>query len=151
MDSWDFIVKHRGDKAVESIDLYFVDVDRLESIRKNTPPNTPINPDQYSRFLHIDKMYPKGLESLFAKQFIWSPDTREHGHYSVDISGSTGRFHEDLFIEKTEGKNMYASAARVEEIDTKRPLLICRDRSFPKSVAPTIVTDQDCFPDWIAH
>jgi hypothetical protein len=148
-NAWDFIIKHRGDKAVESIDVLFNDVYRLEYIRKNTPPNTVVNPNEWSVFFHIDKMYPKGLGSLFAKQFIWKPDSLDHGQYSLDISTSSGRFHEDLFVEKTNGK--YTNAARVEEIDTKRTLFVCRDRDFPKSLAPAIVSKSNCFPDWITQ
>jgi hypothetical protein len=148
-NAWDFILKHRGDKAVESIDVLFNDVYRLQSIRKNTPQKTVVNPSEWSVFLHIDKMYPKGLGSLFAKQFIWKPDSLDHGQYSLDISASTGRFHEDLFVEKANGK--YTNAARVEEIDTKRTLFVCRDRDFPKSLAPAMVAENNCFPDWITQ
>jgi hypothetical protein len=148
-NAWDFIIKHRGDKAVDSIDVLFTDAYRLQSIRKNTPPNTSVDPSQWSFFFHIDKMYPKGLGQLFAKQVIWKPDSLDHGQYSLDISASTGRFHEDLFIEKTNGK--YTDAARVDDIDAERTLFVCRDRDFPTSLAPSIVAKNNCFPDWITH
>jgi len=146
-DTWDFIIKHEGEREVESIDLMFVDAEKLHAIQKATPPQTDVLPSEYSVLLHVDKMYPRGRGSLFAKQFIWKPYTLEHEHYTVEISASTGRFHEDLFVEKAEGK--WTDAARVEEIDTKEILFVCRDSGFPHSVAPKITAKRNCFPDWI--
>lgn len=114
-DSWDFIIAHKGNDKVESIDLQFIDLDKLNNIRKT---QTSADPNGYSVFLHLDQMYPKEKGSLFAKQFIWKPFSLEHGHYTVYISTSTGRFHEELYIEKVVDKWKYA--AKVEDIDTKK-------------------------------
>jgi hypothetical protein len=143
-DSWDFIIKHEGKQEVESIDLMFVDTDKLHDIQKS---KTSALPSEYSIFLHVDKMYPKGRGSLFAKQFIWKPYIFEHEHYTAEISASTGRFHEDLFVEKVAGKWNFAT--KVTEIDTKRTLFICRDNGFPRPVALEIIARNNCFPGWI--
>jgi hypothetical protein len=146
-DTWDFIIKHEGEREVESIDLMFVDVEKLHFIQKTTPPQTDVPPTEYSVLLHVDKMYPKGRGSLFAKQFIWKPFSLDHEHYTVDVSASTGRFHEDLFVEQVEGK--WTNAAKVEDAETKKTLFICRDSGFPDSMAPMVVARRNCWPDWI--
>lgn len=146
-DTWDFIIRHEGEREVESVDLMFVDVEKLHFIQKTTPPQTDVLPTEYSVLLHIDKMYPKGRGSLFAKQFIWKPFSLDHEHYTVDVSASTGRFHEDLFVEKVEGK--WTNAAKVADVETKKTLFICRDGGFPGSLAPMVVARRNCWPDWI--
>jgi hypothetical protein len=40
-DSWDFIIAHKGNDKVESIDLQFIDLDKLNNIRKPRHPRTP--------------------------------------------------------------------------------------------------------------
>jgi len=144
-DSWDFIVVHKGSEKIESIDVMFVDADRLEHIQKATAPGINVLPQEYSIFLHIDQMFPKGRGSLFAKQFIWKPFSLEHGHYRTDISASTGRFHEDLYIEKVKDKWQYA--ALVTDIDRQDLRFVCRDNSFPMSVAHKIVSKRNCWPE----
>jgi hypothetical protein len=150
-NSWDFVLKHQGDKEIESIDVLFQDEHKLEAIRESTPPQAAVNPTDYSVFFsvffHVDKMYPKGLGSLFAKQFIWKPDSLGHGKYSLNISASTGRFHEDLYVESVGGE--YTNAAKVQEIGTKAVLFVCRDHDFPKALAPEIKGKNNCFPDWL--
>lgn len=144
IDSWDFIVVHKGNEKVESIDMQLLDVDKLEHLRKVS--NT-IFPQEYSVFLHIDQMFPKNRGSLFAKQFIWKPFSFEHGHYTVNISTSTGRFHEELHIEKV--KDKWAFAAKVEDIDSHDILYACRDKLFPASVASQIVANHKCWPEMV--
>jgi hypothetical protein len=146
-NAWDFIIKHEGSQEVESIDVMFVDSDKLRAIQKATPPQGVVLPSEYSVFLHIDKMYPKGRGSLFAKQFIWRPESLEHEHYAIDVSASTGRFHEDLFVEQTIGK--WTNAAKVQDVDTKRVTFVCRDHDFPRSLAPTIIARKNCWPNWV--
>lgn len=146
-NAWDFIIKHEGPQEVESIDLMFVDSNKLRTIQKTTPPQTVVLPSQYSVFLHIDKVYPKGRGSLFAKQFIWKPESLEHEQYAIDVSASSGRFHEDLFVEQVEGK--WTDAAKVQDVDTKRIIFACRDHNFPRPLAPTIIAKKNCWPDWV--
>jgi hypothetical protein len=143
-DSWDFIIAHKGNDKVESIDVQFIDLDKLNSIRKT---QTSAAPNEYSVFLHLDQLYPKGKGSLFAKQFIWRPFSLEHGHYTVNISTSTGRFYEELYIEKVADKWKYA--AKVKDIDTKQVRLACRDKLFPVSVASDIKANQKCWPNMV--
>jgi len=144
-DSWDFFVIHKGSQKVESIDLMFVDADKLDRLQKTTTPGVVVLPQEYSVFLHIDQMFPKGRGSLFAKQFIWKPFNLEHGHYRADISASTGRFHEDIFVEKV--ANNWKYAAKVTDTDTHDIRFVCRDNSFPVSVAPEIVAKGKCWPE----
>jgi hypothetical protein len=144
-DSWDFIVAHKGKEKIESIDVMFIDEDKLEHIQRTTAPGVAVMPNEYSVLVHIDQMYPKGRGSLFAKQFIWKPFSLEHGHYRVDISASTGRFHEEIYIEKVNEKWQYA--AKLDDIDTHETRFVCRDPAFPSSVAPKIVAKRKCWPD----
>ena len=146
-DSWDFIVAHKGKEKVESIDVMLVDVNKLEHIQKTTAPGVGVLPQEYSVFVHIDQMFPKGRGSLFARQFLWKPFSLEHGHYRADISASTGRFHEELYIEKVNDKWKYA--AKVTDIDTHDSRFVCRDEMFPVSVAPEIVARGKCWPEMI--
>jgi hypothetical protein len=143
-NGWGFVIKHVGPHVVESIDLLFTDSNKLERIQKTTDVTSP---REYSIFQHYDKVYPKGRGALFARQLIWAPIVFEHERYAIDISASTGRFHEDLFIEQVDGK--WVNAAKVEDMETKKILFVCRDSTFPKSVAFTVVTRKKCWPDWI--
>jgi len=145
-NAWDFFIKHEGSQEVESIDVMFVDSDKLHTIQKVTPPQGVVLPSEYSVFLHIDKMYPKGRGSLFAKQLIWKPESLEHEQYAIDVSASSGRFHEDLFVEQVEGK--WTNAARVQDVETKRVIFVCRDHNFPRPLAPRIIAKKNCWPDW---
>ncbi len=144
-DSWDFLVLHKGPQKVESIDINFVDVNKLDHLRTTTLPNVPIMPKEYSVFLHIDQMFPKGLGSFFAKQFLWKPLSVAHGHYTSDISASTGRFHEELYIERVNDEWKYAAA--VTDSDTHKALFTCKQPGFPPSVAQQIVTSNKCWPE----
>jgi len=58
-DSWDFIVSHKGEERVDSIDVMFTDADKLEHIRHVTPAGVSVLPSEYSILMHIDQMYPK--------------------------------------------------------------------------------------------
>lgn len=144
---WDFTIKHQGTREVESIDILFIDSDKLQSLRQTVSPQTPVPPSEYSLFMHIEKIYPRGRGSLFAKQFMWKPQSFEHERYAVDISASNGRFHEDLYIELAEGK--WTNAAKVEDVDSKKTLFVCRDHNFPSSTASSILSKRNCWPDWI--
>ncbi len=152
LDSWDFIIVHRGGKEVDSIDMMFKDNDALDHIRATTPDGIAISADRYSRLLHIDRMYPHGLGSIFAQQFIWKPFSLDHGHFTIDFSTSAIRYRQDLYIEriqdgKLRGGQDWASASAVIDPDNKTTLLICRDRAIPQSIAQDIHTETQCWPD----
>jgi hypothetical protein len=141
-DAWDFIVNLKGPEPVDSIEVMFRDSDKLEHLQKTS---SIALPNEYSVFLRIDRMYPKGKGSLFAKQFIWKPFSLEHGHYTVEVSASSGRFHQELYIENVSGEWKYAS--KVADIDTGDTMFICRDKNFPHSVGSKIVSNHACWPE----
>jgi hypothetical protein len=144
-DSWDFIVRPKGLEPQESIDVEFIDVNKLEFLQHNSPPGVAVFPREYSLLLHYDKLFPHNLGSLFAKQFLWKPFSFEHGHYASNISASTGRFHEDLYIESIGSQWRYA--ASVTEIDTHHDLFTCKDPLFPAAVATDIISTGKCWPE----
>ena len=146
-NTWDFIVSHKGKQLVDSIDLMFEDIDKLDYLQHTTPQGVAVSPNEYSMLIHIDRMYPKGRGSLFAKQFFWKPFSLEHGHYTIDISASTGRFHQELYIEKVAGKWKYGS--NVADRDKHEIIFACRDAGFPASIGQNIIATSKCWPDMI--
>jgi hypothetical protein len=143
-DSWDFIVALKGNEKIESIEILFVDMDMLEHLKTI---KDSIDPKEYSVLRRYEQMFPMGRGQLFANQFIWKPYSFEHGHFRADISTSTGRFHQELYIERFQGKWVYAS--KITDIDTHGLLFECRDALLPQSVAPEITATKKCWPDMV--
>ena len=148
-DTWDFLVTLKGSEKVESVDGIFVDNDKLDFLKQSLPAGSNLMPNEYSFQFHIDEMFPKGRGAIFAKQLLWKPYSLEHGHYRLDISTSTGRFHEELYIERINNKWQYAAA--LDDIDTKELRFSCRDPDFPASVAQSIVALGKCYPEIVTE
>ena len=141
--AWIFLVSHRGDSKIESIDYQLTDILRREELKKIRP-NGPIYPNEYSVFGHIDEMFPKGRGSIYAKHFFWTPAVFEHEQYEILLSGSTGTFLEKAFVERV--GTLWKLAVSVEDLENKRIVLSCVDPQFPTTIKTGIVSGKKCVP-----
>jgi hypothetical protein len=141
-DSWDFIINHRGPKTSESVQILFVDKDRQAAVLAAKPKSlTPEALNTYQRILNYPQVNPKGHGNIFAQQFIWTPLILDHEHYAIEITAKDRNVHQDLRIERVQGKWVWAS--QIRDAETGEQLLNCKDPGFPYGPKASI----RCFPD----
>jgi hypothetical protein len=144
-NTWDMIINHRGPDSVYDADILFRDDDQLGRLRLLDQASAA-DLEATQRLLHVPEVEPKGLGTIFARQFPWTPLDLDHEHYVVEVSSKRGRFHEDLYIERVTGEFEFALA--VKDPETQKTLLTCRDPKFPVAVATEVMPGkQPCFPN----
>ena len=94
--------------------------------------------------LRFEEVDPEGRGAIFARQFLWKSPVFEHEHFSVEVSSRNGKFHQELYLERVDGKWNYATF--VKNAETDKTVFSCRDRGFPQSIAIPIESQQLCFP-----
>ncbi len=143
-DSWDFIVNHRGPNSSESVEILFIDLDRQKDVLRKSPLYlSPQNIDSYERILKYPEVNPNGRGQLFALQFIWTPPVLDHEHYTIDITAKDRNIHQDLQVERVEGKWLWAT--QIKDSENGELLVNCKDPGFPYGPKAAI----RCFPEMI--
>jgi hypothetical protein len=142
-NTWDFIVNHRGPAVCYNIEMLFVDQVKLESLRHDKTSFTPSDLNSYQTLLRYPEIDPKGRSGIFAKQFLWTPSIPDHERYTIESAWRDGRVHQDLQVERVDGKWFYATV--IKDVETGNILMDCKDAGFPIGPAKA----RRCFPEII--
>jgi len=126
---WDLIVNHRGPKTSYSVQILFVDEDRLEFLKRTKKSFDPADLNSYQTTLSIPEVNPKGRGTVFAKQLIWRPFSPEKSHFTTEITWRDGRVHEDIRIARVQDNWFYAMS--VSNPETGKHYFDCKDAGFP--------------------
>lgn len=126
-NSWDFLINHRGPKSSESVQITFIDLDRRDAILSQHPAVlTPQDFNSYERILQYPEVNPHGRGQIFALQFMWTPLNLYHEHYTMEITERDRRVHQELQIERANGRWVYATQIRDGETGSPLDVQSCR-------------------------
>lgn len=137
-NSWDFVVNHRGPKTSYSVQIQFIDNDRLEAMRAKKQEFTLDDFKSIESVFSFPEVNPLGRGTIFAQQFIWTPYSLEHEHYSISITARDKLVYQELQVERVDGKWVWAT--QVKDQDTKKLLIDCSDIPYSNKGKPP------CFP-----
>jgi len=144
LDAWDFLVRHKGPKTNESVEILFTDEVRAKQVAEEYKKSGAILSTEdiasYERILNYPAVNPHCRGRIFADQFIWRSPTPDHERFAIEVTSEEMTVHEDLGIERV-GDKWYISAV-ITDAETKEVLLRCKDHGFPGAKS----TDEACFP-----
>ena len=140
-NSWDFLINHRGPKTSESVQILFVDQDKQSEVLRSHSSLSGADLDSYQRLITYPQINPMGRGQIFAQQFIWTPPVFDHEHYTIEITAKDRSIHQDIQIERVQGKWLWAT--QVKDRETGKQLLNCKDDGFPYGDQAPV----RCFPE----
>jgi hypothetical protein len=143
-NTWDFLVRHKGPDANQSVEVLFTDEVKKQQVlgehEKTGSPLTASDINSYSQLISYPEVNPHCRGHIFAEQLLWSSPVFDHERFSIDITSKEINIHEELGLERVAGK--WYDSAEITDTESGKILLKCKDHDFPGSQS----ADVACFP-----